>query len=48
MARSTAFLLIAVALAGFGIYRAFYLPGMLVAPQTPLLVVVFFLQALSS
>ncbi|MCL4683401.1 hypothetical protein KJ059_01475 [Myxococcota bacterium] len=46
MTRSTAFSLIAIALAGFGIYRALYLPGMLVAPQIPLLVVVFFLQAL--
>jgi hypothetical protein len=45
MNRSTALLLIALALAGFGIYRALYLPGMLVDPQVPLLVVVFFLQA---
>lgn len=46
MNRSTALLLIAIALVGFGIYRALYLPGMLVAPQVPLLPVVFFLQAL--
>lgn len=45
MNRSTVLLLIAIALAGFGVYRALYLPGMLVAPQVPLLVVVFFLQA---
>lgn len=46
MNRSTVSLLIAIALACFGIYRALYLPGMLVAPQVPLLAVVFFLQAL--
>lgn len=45
MNRSTALLLIALALAGFGIYRALYLPGMLVDPQVPLLVVAFFFQA---
>lgn len=45
MNRSTALLLIAIALVGFGIYRALYLPGMLVAPQVPLLVIVFLLQA---
>jgi hypothetical protein len=44
--RSTALLLIAIALVGYGIYRALYLPGMLVDPQVPLLVVVFSLQAL--
>jgi hypothetical protein len=43
--RSTALLLIAIALAGFGIYRALYLPGMFVAPQVPLLLVGFLLQA---
>lgn len=46
MNRSTALLLIAIALVGYGIYRALYLPGMLVDPQVPLLVVVFLLQAL--
>ena len=46
MNRSTTLLLIAIALVCFGIYRALYLPGMLVDPQVPLLVVVFFLQAL--
>ena len=45
MNRSTALLLIAIALVGFGIYRALYLPGMLVAPQVPVLLVVFALQA---
>jgi hypothetical protein len=40
-----ALLLIAIALVGLGIYRALYLPGMLVAPQVPLLLVVFSLQA---
>jgi hypothetical protein len=38
-------LLIALALAGFGIWRALYLPGMLAAPATPLLFVGFLLQA---
>lgn len=45
MNRSTALLLIAITLLGFGIYRALYLPGMLVDPQAPLLLIVFFLQA---
>jgi hypothetical protein len=44
--RSTALLLIAIALVAFGIYRALYLPGMLIDPQVPLLGIVFFLQAL--
>jgi len=43
--RSTTLALIAIALAGFGIYRALYLPGMLVDPQVPLLLVAFLLQA---
>jgi hypothetical protein len=43
--RATARLLIAIGLVGFGIYRALYLPGMLVAPQVPLLLIVFLLQA---
>jgi hypothetical protein len=43
--RSTALLLIAIALVGFGIYRALYLPGMFVDPQVPLLLVAFLLQA---
>jgi hypothetical protein len=43
--RSTALLLIAIALVGYGIYRALYLPGMLVDPQVPLLAVAFLLQA---
>jgi hypothetical protein len=46
MNRSTTLRLIAIALLGFGIYRALYLPGMLVAPAVPLLLVAFFLQAL--
>ena len=45
MNRSTALLLIAITLLGFGIYRALYLPGMLVDPQVPLLLIAFFLQA---
>ena len=46
MNRSTALRLIAIALLAFGIYRALYLPGMLVAPAVPLLLVAFVLQAL--
>lgn len=45
MNRSTALLLIAITLVAFGIYRALYLPGMLIDPQVPLLLIVFFLQA---
>ena len=45
MNRSTALLLIAIMLLGFGIYRALYLPGMLVDPQALLLLIGFFLQA---
>ncbi len=45
MNRSTALLLIAIALVGYGIYRALYLPGMFVDPQVPLLLVAFLLQA---
>ena len=45
MNRPSALLLIAIALVGFGIYRALYLPGMLIDPQVPLLLVAFLLQA---
>lgn len=45
MDRSTTLLLIAVTLVGYGIYRALYLPGMLVDPQVPLLLIGFLLQA---
>lgn len=45
MNRSTTLLLIAIALVGYGVYRALYLPGMLVDPQVPLLLIVFLLQA---
>jgi peptidoglycan/LPS O-acetylase OafA/YrhL len=44
--RSTALLSIAVALAAFGIYRGLYVPGMLVGPTTPLLLIGFLLQAI--
>jgi hypothetical protein len=44
--RSTALLLIAIALAGYGIYRALYIPAMLVGPPVPLLLLIgFLLQA---
>lgn len=45
MNRSTALLIIAIALIGFGIYRALYVPAMLVGPATPLLLIGFVLQA---
>ena len=45
MNRSTALLLIATALVGFGIYRALYLPGMFVAPLGSLLLIGFLLQS---
>ena len=43
--RSTALLSIAIVLAGYGIYRALYLPGLLSGPLAPLLVIGFLLQA---
>ena len=43
--RSTALLLIAVALAGYGVYIAGYVPGMLVGHPVPLLLIGFVLQA---
>jgi len=43
--RSTGLLLIAISLAVFGTYRALYLPGMLVGPVVPLLLIGFLLQA---
>lgn len=45
MNRATALLLIAFALAIFGIYRAVYIPGMLVGLPVPLLLLGFLLQA---
>ena len=45
MARSTALLLIAVALAAYGIYHAFYAIAMLPGPVSPLLLLAFALQA---
>lgn len=45
MNRSTALLVIAIGLIGLGIYRALYVPGMLVDPQVPLLLVAFVAQA---
>lgn len=45
MNRSTALLLIAIALAGYGVYRALYIPAMLVGPPVPLLLIGFLLQA---
>jgi hypothetical protein len=45
MNRSTTLLVIAVALAGFGVYRALYIPGMLAGPSAPLLLIGFALQA---
>lgn len=45
MNRATISFLIAFSLAVFGIYRAVYVPGMLVGPLVPLLLVGFVLQA---
>ena len=45
MKRSTALLLIAVALAAYGLYHAFYAITMLPRPTSPLLLLAFALQA---
>ena len=45
MNRSTALIAIAIALAGYGIYRALYLPGLFAGPPAPLLLIGFLLQA---
>lgn len=37
--------LIALILAGYGVYTALYVPGMLVGPSTPLLLICFIAQA---
>jgi hypothetical protein len=46
MNRSTALLLIAVALAGYGVYIAAYVPAMLLGRPVPLLLIGFVLQVL--
>ena len=46
--RSTALLLIAVALAGYGLYIAGYVPAMLLGQPVPLLLIGFVLQAVSA
>jgi hypothetical protein len=43
--RSTALLLIAVALAGYGVYIAAYVPAMLLGQPVPLLLIDFVVQA---
>ena len=45
MNRPTALRLIAIASAFYGIYRALYVPAMLVGPPAPLLLIGFVLQA---
>lgn len=45
MKRPTALLLIAIALAGYGVYRALYVPGLIAGPSAPLLLIGFLLQA---
>lgn len=45
MTRAGALRLIAIALAAYGVYTALYLPGMLVGPPTPLLLIGFIAQA---
>lgn len=44
MSRPTAVALIALVIAGYGVYTAVYLPGMLVGPPMPLLVIAFVAQ----
>jgi len=44
MDRTTALLLIAVGLAGYGVYTAAYVPAMLVGPPMPFLLIGFVLQ----
>lgn len=45
MERRTALLLIAIALAAYGVYHALYAISMLLAPASPLLLLAFALQA---
>jgi hypothetical protein len=45
MNRSTTLLVIAVALMGYGVYAASYVPAMLVGPSVPALLLGFVLQA---
>jgi hypothetical protein len=45
MSRSTLLLVITVGLAAYGLYAASFVPGMLVAPVTPILLLGFLLQA---
>jgi len=45
MNRTTTLLLIAVALAGYGVYAASYVPGMLAGSPAPALLIGFILQA---
>ena len=45
MDRRTTLLLIAVALAGYGVYAASYVPAMLAGPSVPALLLAFILQA---
>ena len=45
MNRSTTLLVIAVALAGYGVYAASYVPALLVGPTVPALLIGFILQA---
>ena len=46
--RSTVLLLIAIALAGYGVYVAAYVPAMLLGPPVPLLLIGFVLQTVSA
>ncbi len=45
MERHTALLLIAIALAAYGVYHALYAVAMLVGPESPLMLLAFALQA---
>src|SRR5262245_23890620 len=44
MDRATAIPLIALALAAYGVYTALYIPGMLIGPPAPLLLICFIAQ----
>ena len=48
MNRSAALPLIALVLAGYGIWTALYIPAMLVGPPIPLLLICFILQAVAA
>lgn len=48
MPRSPLFPLVALVLAGYGIWTALYIPGLLIGPGIPLLLIAFTLQAIAA